>query len=138
MKFSDVCKLLNACSMLKGAERWFGYVNENGVFFSSKRYFNEVVKLLKEKSYIFIQRGKLTRYAVTDDLRIEISVDGIPMVSYLPQRHYSETPAPAECYRIHLVTPDESSPEIPDHEIPESEYIKTKHMEVNEWNRACR
>lgn len=138
MKFSDVCKLLNACSMLKGAERWFGYVNEYGVFFSDTLNFNEAVKLLKDKSYIFIQRGKLTRYAVTDDLRFEISVDGIPMVSYLPQRHYSDFPAPAECYRIHLVTPDESSPEIPDHEIPESEYIKTKNMEVNEWNRACR
>lgn len=106
MKFSDVCKLLNACSMLKGAERWFGYVNENGVFFSSKRDFNEAVKMLKEKSYIFIQRGKLTRYAVTGDLRIEISVDGIQMVSYLPTRHYSDAPAPAECYRIRLTTPD--------------------------------
>lgn len=138
MKFSDVCKLLNACTVLREAKRWFGYVNENGVFFSSTLDFNEAVKLLKEKSYIFIQRGKLTRYAVTGDLRIEISVDGIPMVSYLPKRLYFDAPAPAECYRIHLVTPDESSPEIPDHEIPESEYIKTKNMEVNEWNRTCR
>lgn len=106
MKFSDVCKMMNACILLKETPCWFGYVNENGVFFSSKHDFNEVVKLLKEKSYIFIQRGKLTRYAVTGDLRIEISVDGIPMVSYLPTRHYSDAPAPAECYRIHLTTPD--------------------------------
>ena len=106
MKFSDVCKMLNACAMLKETERWFGYVNENGVFFSSKLDFNKAVKLLKDKSYIFIQRGKLTRYAVAGDLRIEISVDGIPMVSYLPARHYSDAPAPAECYRIHLTTPD--------------------------------
>ena len=67
---------------------------------------HKAVKLLKDKSYIFIQRGKLTRYAVTGDLRIEISVNGIPMVSYLPARHYSDAPAPAECYRIHLTTPD--------------------------------
>lgn len=138
MKFSDVCKLLNACTVLKETERWYGYVDKNSVFFNSKRDFNEAVNMLKDKAYIFIQRGKLTRYAVTGDLRIEVSVDGIPLVSYLPQRHYSDVPAPAECYRIHLVTPDESSPEIPDHEIPESEYVKTKNMEVNEWNRACR
>lgn len=106
MKFSDVCKMMNACILLKETPCWFGYVTENGVFFSSKRDFNEAVKLLKEKSYIFIQRGKLTRYAVTGDLRIEISVDGIPMVSYLPTRHCSDAPAPSECYRIHLATPD--------------------------------
>lgn len=106
MKFSDVCKLLNACTVLRETKRWFGYVNENGVFFSSTLDFNEAVKLLKEKSYIFIQRGKLTRYAVTDDLRIEISVDGIPLVCYLPKRHHFDAPATAECYRIHLTTPD--------------------------------
>lgn len=106
MKFSDVCKLLNACSMLKGAERWFGYVNENGVFFSSTLDFNEAVKLLKDKACIFIQRGKLTRYAVTGDIRMEISVNDIPLVCYLPKRHHFDAPAPAECYRIHLTTPD--------------------------------
>lgn len=106
MKFSDVCKMLHACAVLKEAKRCFGYVNENGVFFSSKRDFNEAVNLLKDKSCIFIQRGKLTRYAVTDDLRMEISVNGIPMVGYLPKRHHSDAPAPAECYRIHLTTPD--------------------------------
>ena len=138
MKFSDVCKLLNACTVLKGTERWYGYVDKNSVFFNSKRDFNEAVNMLKEKAYIFIQRGKLTRYAITSDIRMEISVNGIPLVCYLPKRYHFDAPAPAECYRIHLVTPDESSPEIPDHEIPESEYIKTKNMEVSEWNRACR
>ena len=106
MKFSDVCKLLNACTVLKETERWYGYVDKNAVFFNSKRDFNEAVNLLKDKACIFIQRGKLTRYAVTGDIRMEISVNGIPLVCYLPHRHYFDRPTPEECYRIHLTTPD--------------------------------
>ena len=105
MDIQNIFTIMHAYFVVQKVD-WFGFVDNNGVFFNYPRDFNAAMKTLKESRGCYSQRGNMAKRAVTGDIRLEIEVCRIPFICYFPKKAVSDSPVPPECYRIRLTTPD--------------------------------